>query len=75
MTRNELLEQISALPPETDIGIQVGGETLDITDLVPWGDGRFVALKCHSGDLHDVLLQWGIPKHQQDRIVQGEEAE
>jgi hypothetical protein len=72
MMRDELLQQISALPPDTDIGIQVGCDHLDIVDLVPWGGGEFVALKCHSSDLRDMLMQWGIPKQQQQRIAHGE---
>ena len=75
MMRDELLQQISALPPDTDIGIQVGGDHLDIADLVPWGDGAFVALRCHSSDLRDMLLQWGISKQRQARIVLEEETE
>lgn len=75
MMRDELLQRISALPPETEIDIQVGGDHLDITDLVPWGDCGFVALRCHSNDLHDVLLEWGIPRQRQDRILLGDEVE
>ena len=75
MMRDELLQQISALPPDTDIGIQVGGDHLDIADLVPWGGGGYVALKCHSSDLRDMLVQWGISKQQQDRIALGEPGE
>jgi hypothetical protein len=57
--RDELLERISALPANVDIGIQVGEEHLDIVDVCPWGDGTFVALKCHAPDIRDVLLDWG----------------
>ncbi|HET6479320.1 MAG TPA: hypothetical protein VFG35_04645 [Actinoplanes sp.] len=75
MRRDELLLQISALPPDTDIGIQVGGDHLDIADLAPWGEGRFVALKCNSRDLHDMLSHWGIPKDLRKLIALGEQAE
>ena len=73
MKRDELLLQISALPSDTDIGIQVGGDHLDIADLVPCGEGRFVALRCHSRDLRDMLLHWGIPKDLRKRIALGEQ--
>jgi hypothetical protein len=64
MMRDELLKQISALPPDADIGIQIGDDHLDIADLAPWGDGGFVALTCHSADLRDVLSEWGLPVSQ-----------
>jgi tRNA(Ile)-lysidine synthetase-like protein len=69
MMRDELLQQISALPPDTDIGIQIGNDHLDIEDIVPWGDGGFIALSCHSRDLRDLLLEWGIPENSRKRIV------
>ena len=72
MKRDELLLQISALPPDTDIGIQVGGDHLDIADLVTWGEGGFVALKCHSPDLRDMLVHWGISKKLRKQITLGE---
>jgi hypothetical protein len=50
---------ISALPTNVDIGIQIGDDHVDISDLVPWGDGKFVALKCHPSDLRDMLFEWG----------------
>jgi hypothetical protein len=59
MMRNDLLTQLSALPPDADVGIQLGDDHLDIAGLVPWGDG-FVALTCHAGDLRDVLRDWGL---------------
>jgi hypothetical protein len=59
MTRDDLLMKLSALPPDADIGIQVGDEHLDIAELVPWGDG-FVALTCHAPDLRDLLRSWGV---------------
>lgn len=65
MMRDKLLKQISALPPDADTGIQIGDDHLDIADLVPWGDGGFVALQCHSGDLRDVLSEWGLREPQQ----------
>lgn len=63
MKRDELLERISALPANVDIGIQVGDEHLDIVDVCPWGDGAFVALRCHAPDIRDVLLAWGQSDH------------
>ena len=67
MTRDELLRRISALPPEVDIGVQVGDAHLDIADVVRWGDGTFVALRCHAGDLRDLLREWGVPGGEGDR--------
>jgi hypothetical protein len=69
MMRDDLLKQISALPQDSDIGIQLGGDHLDIADLVAWGDGGFVALKCHASDLRDVLLEWGLLAHQRERVI------
>jgi hypothetical protein len=60
MMRDDLLRQLSALPPEVDVGIQIGDDHLDIADLVCWGDG-FVVLTCHSGDLRDVLCDRDRP--------------
>jgi hypothetical protein len=28
-----------------------------------------VALKCHSGDLRDVLSEWGLSAHQREQVV------
>ncbi|MEV8504651.1 hypothetical protein AB0368_07460 [Actinoplanes sp. NPDC051475] len=56
MMRDDLVEQLAALPPDTDIGIRIGEDHVDIADLVPWGDGGFVALVCSPADLRDVLL-------------------
>jgi hypothetical protein len=63
MMRDELLKQLSAVPENADVGIQLGDDHLDITDLVPWGGGEFVALRCHSADLRDVLLEWAAPSN------------
>jgi hypothetical protein len=71
--RDDLLKQISALPPDADIGIQIGDDHLDIGDLVPWGEGGFVALRCHSGDLRDVLSEWDLPDHQRVRLLPGQQ--
>ncbi len=73
MKRDELLQKISALPPDTDIGVEVGGDHLDITEIVLWGNGDFAALKCNSHDLCDMLQQWGIPKWQRGRIALDEQ--
>ena len=61
MMRDELLQQIAALPADADIGIQLGEEHLDIADVILWGGGGFGALRCHSVDLRDVLFEWGLP--------------
>jgi len=71
MTRDELLQLIAAVPAGTDIGIQLGNEHLDIVDLVPWGDGQFIALKCHPTDLRDLLLAWELPREQRKQIRRG----
>lgn len=69
MMRDELLQQIAALPAEADIGIQLGEDHLDIADLVPWGDGEFVGLRCHSVDLLDVLSEWDLPADVCERLA------
>lgn len=62
MMRDELLRRIHDLPAETDIGVQVGDGHLDIADVIPWGDGTFVALTCHPGDLRDLLSEWAAQR-------------
>ena len=69
MRRDELLKQLSTLPPDTDVGIQIGADHLDIADLVSWGEGGFAALMCHSDDLRDVLLEWGLPTLQREQVI------
>jgi hypothetical protein len=69
MMRDELLKRITALPSEADVGVQIGDGHVEIADLVPWGDGNFIALKCHPNDLHDLLLEWGLPNEQRGRIA------
>jgi len=54
MMRDELLQRLAALPEDSDVGVQIGDDYLDITDVVPWGDGSFGALRCHSSDLRDM---------------------
>ena len=61
MMRDELLQHINDLPAEADIGVQVGDGCLDITGVVPWGDGAFAALVCHREDLRDLLREWRLP--------------
>jgi hypothetical protein len=61
MKRRELSQRIAALPADTDVGVQIGDDHLDISDVVAWGDGAFGALQCHRGDLRDLLLAWGCP--------------
>jgi hypothetical protein len=71
MMRDELLKQIAALRPDADVGIQIGDDHLDIAGLVPWGNGGFVALKCHSADLRDVLVEWGLSAGQREKAFPG----
>jgi hypothetical protein len=49
MKRRELLQRIAALPPDADVGVQIGDEHLDISDVVVWGGGTFGALQCDRG--------------------------
>jgi len=69
MLRDELLKQLSALPEDANIGVQIGNEHLDVTNLTPWGDEGFVDLQCHTADLRDVLLAWGLPADKRDELV------
>jgi hypothetical protein len=69
MKRDKLLRQLSALPDNVDIGIQIGADRLDVVDIVPWGGGRFAALRCCPGDLRDLLLAWGIPATLRDELA------
>lgn len=67
--RNELMRQLSTLPEETIIGVQIGDQHLDVTNLAPWGDEGFVDLQCHAADLRDVLAEWDLPAHKRERLV------
>jgi hypothetical protein len=58
MKRRELLQRIAALPPDADVGVQIGDDHLDISDVVAWGDGTLGALRCHRGDLRDLFRAW-----------------
>lgn len=60
MMRDELLERIAALPADADVGVQIGDDHLDITDVIPWGAGRFGALTCHPNDVRDLLRAWRL---------------
>lgn len=62
MMRDELLRQIAALPPDTDVGIQIGDEHLDVVSVVVWGDGNFGALRCQPNDYRDLIAAWGVPR-------------
>lgn len=68
MMRDELLQWIAALPEDSDVGVQIGDEHLDITEVVAWGDSSFGALQCHSGDLRDLLVAWELPRDLRDRL-------
>ena len=65
--RDELMDLISRLPRDVDIGVQIGNDHLDIADLKMWGDGRFVALRCDAADLRDVMADWGLPTSLRER--------
>lgn len=54
---------------DANIGVRIGSEHLDVTDLTPWGDEGFVDLQCHAADLQDVLLAWGLPAHKREQLV------
>jgi len=69
MMRDELLQHIHDLPAEADIGVQVGDGHLDITGVVPWGDGAFAALVCHREDLRDLLREWRLSTAVLDRAA------
>jgi hypothetical protein len=72
MMRNDLLQQISSLPSDADIGIEVGGEHVDIAGLAPATEGGLVVLRCHLPDVLDMLAEWGIPKQQREQIASAE---
>jgi hypothetical protein len=69
MLRDELINKLSALPEGANIGVQIGTEHLDVTDITPWGDEGFVDLQCDAADLRDVLLMWGLPADKRDELV------
>lgn len=68
MMRDELLQQIAALPADADVGVQIGDDHLDIADVLTWGGG-FGALRCHPNDLRDLRLAWGLPGDPVPRTV------
>ena len=72
MLRDDLLRQLSALPADADIGVRIGDQHLDVTDLAPWGDEGFVDLRCHPADLGDVLLEWGLPARRRRQLLAGD---
>jgi hypothetical protein len=61
MKRDELLQQIAALPVGADVGIQIGEDHLDIVEVDAWGEGQFGALRCQPNDLRDLQASWGLP--------------
>lgn len=71
MMRDDLLKKLMALPPHADVGIEIGNDPLDISDVVLDGDEDFAVLKCHAGDLHDVLWKWGLPARQREQLTGG----
>jgi hypothetical protein len=69
MNRDELLRHLVTYPPETEIGVQLGDQNLDISDVTAWGGGAFVALECLEVDLRDLLTEWHIPVDRHDELV------
>ena len=72
MRRDELLRQIAALPENVDVGVQVVGEALDIVGSTAWGGGAFIAIRCATKDLQDMLVGWGVPADRRGRVLAGE---
>jgi hypothetical protein len=69
MKRDDLLAQLSCLPADADIGVQLGDAHLDIAGVSAWGNGAFVALECHEADLRDVLSEWGLRAGRREPIT------
>jgi hypothetical protein len=69
MMRDELLQWIAALPADSEVGVQIGDEHLDIAEVIRWGDGTFGALRCHSSDLRDMLMAWELPRDLRERLA------
>jgi hypothetical protein len=74
MKRRELLRRIAALPADADVGVQIGDDHLDISEVVAWGDGAFGALRCHRADLRDLFLAWQLDFSMRSPIVQSKMA-
>jgi hypothetical protein len=55
MMRDTLLRRILELPQGVDVGVRIGEHSLDITDVVAWGDGEFGGLQCDFRDIRDVM--------------------
>jgi hypothetical protein len=55
MMRDDLLQQLAALPADADVGVQIGDDHLDIADVIAWGNGSFGALRCYPNDVRDLL--------------------
>ncbi|RSM58057.1 hypothetical protein DMB66_30630 [Actinoplanes sp. ATCC 53533] len=71
MMRDELLQRIAALPADSDVGVQIGDDHLDIAEVIRWGNGTFGALRCHSSDLHDMVVAWELPQDLRERLLPG----
>lgn len=69
MMRDELIKQLSDLPADATIGVQISDAHLDIVDLKPWGDEGFVDLQCDAVDVRDVLREWGLPAGKRVQLV------
>jgi hypothetical protein len=72
MMRDELLHWIAALPADSDVGVQIGDDHLDIAEVIRWGDGTFGALRCQSNDLRDMLMEWELPLNVRERLAPSE---
>ncbi|MEV6595465.1 hypothetical protein AB0M36_01220 [Actinoplanes sp. NPDC051346] len=69
MKRDDLLAHLSSFPDDVEIGVRLGNTSLDISAVSAWGKGRFVALECHEGDVHDVMREWGIPADRRGELA------
>ena len=69
MKNDVLLGRLSTLPADAEIGVRIGDEHLNVTDLTSWGDSGFLELQCHDGDLRDMLTGWGLPADERERLV------
>jgi hypothetical protein len=70
MMRDELLRKIASLPAETDVGVQIGSDHLDVTEVIVWGgDEQFGALRCDPCDTHDLAVAWGLSPEMREGLA------
>jgi hypothetical protein len=67
MMRDTLLRRILALPQGVDVGVRIGEHSLDIIDVVAWGDGEFGGLQCDPRDLRDVAAEMELVRDDSSR--------